>query len=221
MTEFLRSLNLFNRRAKEIQGSEEIPWDFYIVVADDESHFRDQTNTELGDFLKNFPNSRVGISNPTSTRETIRESVKGNRGNQANLVLLDTALEHRQDRWKLDPYDMFNECKRLGIKFPITKDDRNVPFDIIEKRINGLTRGGDSLALVLRMCGYTGTLCTLSNTSTHDIWLSGDVKNMEEVIPDLAITKPIIDRRLGKVGFTRGSFISGTASGKRLENPLK
>ncbi len=188
------------------EPSGEHPFDVYIVVADDEIGFRNQTKAELEAYLSGYPNIRSGLAFPTSTRKLLTEAVKGNAGKAADIVLLDQMLEHRRNNWAIHGVDLQIWARNKGIPFPNTKNRRKVPEGILEQifYFNHFSSDGPMLALLLRSAGYTGYLGILSNTGRGISHMEIRIKRDEflESVPDLVLRTPIIDRVLSKVGFT-------------------
>jgi len=180
------------------------PYDIFCVVADDERHFREQILRELDCLVKQRPDVRVGIAAADSLEELFSLAFAGNAGIPATILLLDLALEHQQYLWKIYANSIVSWMRRLNMLFPVTTSGRRIDQDILEKCFDRNHPDGKEVALVLRAAGFLGNIDVLSNTGggNEDWFFNSRLKDIQELIPDLHIQTPIVDRVIHKQGFS-------------------
>lgn len=177
------------------QESAEIPRQFMVVIADDERYYADNAKqaTEAA-FTESGRENGVATIAP-GAKQLLELSMRGNNGQQVNVVLLDDSYYKGGDAWRFRYADFFAVAKSVGKKTGEFEKSVDVPGtkDVKMKPANWLFRDTNSttLALALRFLGFEGKIFTVSSAPPHPKEIRKSLDEARSMVPSFPDRFPV------------------------------
>jgi hypothetical protein len=163
----------------------ELPSGFFTVIADDVVENADRAEKAVHDGFSSGNIVHGDIHKAQNPMDLLQSALFGNKGQQADVVLLDDRFDDDLDSWISNENDLLLLAKQSGIDNSIFKKPEHGSRQYSEEMPDNLYLPNSThFAMLLRIFGYKNNIFVVSSQPPDVNYIESEVKALAKFAPN-------------------------------------